>query len=102
MSDNEIEQLKALLAGDDWQELLDDADEGFAFVTEQHLSAHYRFNHVRVITRAPSGQHYAWEYGAMIDPEADDISPTKIGSKVTPVRAVEETKTIVITTWVAS
>lgn len=99
---NEIDVLKTLLR-EDYDAALDATErhpvDGFVTV-HQETKETKRWNSVkRVITRGPSGQHYAWEWWCGLTESQESFGPAEWGDPVvTPVRATEET--VVVTKWV--
>lgn len=96
----EIEQLKALLTGDEWHELTYGETDGFVYVTSEDGEDRRWLRTVTVITRGPSGQHYSWEYEHGLTENQEDQAPGEYYAlKVVPVRLVEET--VIVRKWVS-
>ncbi|MFD4444898.1 hypothetical protein ACFWPK_34500 [Nocardia sp. NPDC058519] len=105
MSDQtaEIDQLKALITGDDWHELTymdDEGVDGFVFVEDEDGADRRWLRTVTVITKGPSGQHYAWDYEHGLTENQEDQQPGEYYSlRLVPVRQVEEN--VIVRKWVS-
>lgn len=95
----EIDQLKALLTGDDWRELAYDDVDGFVHVAREDGEDRRWLRTVTVITRGLSGQHYAWDYEHGLTENQEDQKPGEYYAlRLVPVRQVEET--VIVRKWV--
>jgi len=96
---SEMEQLVAILASSDWNLLTESKSfQGFEWADEQEYDEGRWHQYMEVITRGPSGQHYAWVYGSPLTEVQEVLPPDEYGIEVRRVKPVEET--IVRRTWV--
>ncbi|MEV6219763.1 hypothetical protein [Nocardia sp. NPDC051833] len=105
MSDQatEIDQLKALITDDEWHDLTykdDEGVDGFVFMEAKDGEDRRWLRTVTVITRGPSGQHYAWDYEHGLTENQENQKPGEYYPlRLVPVRSVEET--VIVRRWVS-
>ncbi|MEV2222684.1 hypothetical protein AB0E01_22730 [Nocardia vinacea] len=96
---SELEQLAAILASRDWDRLTErEPFQGFVWVDEGEYDEGRWHEYLEVITRGPSGQHYAWVYGSPLTEVQEVLTPDEYGIEVRRVKPVEET--VVVRKWV--
>ncbi|MFE5290135.1 hypothetical protein ACFRAQ_34650 [Nocardia sp. NPDC056611] len=97
----EQDLLTDLLESIDWDWLTDGLEgpvAGFEYV-DSYVVGKTRWNQcVEVITRGPSGQHYAWTYANPLTELQEVLAPRECGLKVRRVKPVEEM--VVVRKWV--
>ncbi|MGY1896182.1 hypothetical protein [Nocardia gipuzkoensis] len=99
----EIATLQDLLTRQ-WESVADATEkhprEGFVTVAQIEGDSGRWTQTMRVITRGPSKQHYAWEYKSGLTESQEAIGPAEYGTpEVTPVR--RQAKRVTVTEWVA-
>lgn len=95
----EIDALKAILT-EDYSALggVGEECDGFETVAEETIESKRWHDVIQVVTRGPSGQHYAWTWWCGLTEEQESEGPADHGMVLTPVHPVEET--ITVTKWV--
>lgn len=99
---SEVDVLKKILT-DDWTVLASKGYVAEGFITvDRHEGDDGRWTrNIEVITRAPSGQHYRWEYERGLTERDESTGPAEYGDpEIVAVQAQE--KTVVVVEWVAS
>lgn len=83
----EVEKLKAILH-EEWYPLVNAGDEyeGFTTVDFQFFDSGRWSTYFRVVTRGPSGQHYAWIYG---DGDEDEFDGDLEAVRPQPTHTIE-------------